>query len=206
MLVKSIPISPGRVWTCSNPSVYTVKKRSRDQRPLVLFETHSFSRLQFTVPSRSHSYAVFYPRPIQMDYEVPMSPDQVLHPEPLTSKRAADVAFQLLDIFLLFGAPCIFHSDNGSEFTAQVISELKDLWPQLHLVHGKPRHPHSLGSVETANADIKDMLAAWLSDNNTQDWSLGFRLSKIKRTVLIMQRSRVHLILICLGVKPRWDY
>ena len=95
---------------------------------------------------------------------------------PLTSKRAAEVAFQLLDIFLLFGAPCILQSDNGSEFTAQVISELKDLWPQLHLVHGKPRHPQSQGSVERANADIKDIFAAWLSDNNTQDWSLGLRL------------------------------
>ena len=94
---------------------------------------------------------------------------------PLTSKRAAEVAFQLLDIFLLFGAPAILQSDNGSEFTAQVITELKDLWPQLIMVHGKPRHPQSQGSVERANADIKDILAAWMTDNNTQDWSLGLR-------------------------------
>ncbi|XP_041369797.1 KRAB-A domain-containing protein 2-like [Gigantopelta aegis] len=31
---------------------------------------------------------------------------------PLTSKRAAEVAFQLLDIFLLLGAPCVLQSDN----------------------------------------------------------------------------------------------
>ncbi|XP_041379797.1 KRAB-A domain-containing protein 2-like [Gigantopelta aegis] len=37
---------------------------------------------------------------------------------PLTSKRAAEVAFQLMDIFLLLGAPPILQSDNGSEFTA----------------------------------------------------------------------------------------
>ncbi|XP_066988202.1 KRAB-A domain-containing protein 2-like [Macrobrachium rosenbergii] len=49
----------------------------------------------------------------------------------LTSKRAAEVAYQLLDIFLLFGAPQILQSDNGSEFTAQVIEELKVMWPQL---------------------------------------------------------------------------
>ena len=81
---------------------------------------------------------------------------------PLTSKRAAEVAYQLLDIFLLFGAPCILQSDNGSEFTAQIIVELKELWPDLVLVHGKPRHPQSQGSVERANCDIKDMLVAWL--------------------------------------------
>ena len=55
---------------------------------------------------------------------------------PVTSKRAAEVAFQLLDICLLFGAPAILQSDSGSEFTAQVIRELNELWPQLTMVHG----------------------------------------------------------------------
>jgi hypothetical protein len=36
---------------------------------------------------------------------------------PLTSKLAAEVGFQLLDIFLLFGAPHILQSHNGREFT-----------------------------------------------------------------------------------------
>ena len=43
---------------------------------------------------------------------------------PLSSKRAAEVAYQLMDICLLFGAPHILQSDNGSEFTASVIVEL----------------------------------------------------------------------------------
>ena len=47
----------------------------------------------------------------------------------LKSKRAAEVAMQVLDIFLLFGAPNILQSDNGAEFTASIISERKDLWP-----------------------------------------------------------------------------
>ena len=73
---------------------------------------------------------------------------------PMSSKRAAEVAFQLLDIFFLFGAPAILQSDNGSAFTTQVITELKELWPQLIMVHGKPRHPQSQDSVERANSDI----------------------------------------------------
>ena len=64
---------------------------------------------------------------------------------PLISKRAADVAYQLMDIFLLFGAPHILQNDNGSEFTAQIISDLKELWSELVIVHGNPRHPHSRG-------------------------------------------------------------
>ena len=87
----------------------------------------------------------------------------------MSSIRAAEVAFQLLDIFLLFGAPAIIQSDNGSELIAQVITELKELWPQLIIGHGKPRHPQSQGSVERANSDIKDTLVAWMIDKNTQD-------------------------------------
>jgi hypothetical protein len=100
---------------------------------------------------------------------------------PLTSKRAAEVAYQLMDIFLLFGAPHILQSDNGSEFTAQIISDLKELWPELVIVHGKPRHPQSQGSVERANYDIKDMLVAWMSENDTADWTVGVKFVQFRK-------------------------
>ena len=69
----------------------------------------------------------------------------------------------------------ILQSDNGSEFTASVITELKSLWPDLIIVHGKPRHPQSQGSVERLNCDVKDMLVAWLGDNNSTDWPVGLK-------------------------------
>jgi hypothetical protein len=80
-----------------------------------------------------------------------------------------------MDIFLLIGAPHILQSDNGREFTASVITELKELWPDLVLVHGKPRHPQSQGSVERLNCDIKDILVSWLHDNNSSDWAMGLK-------------------------------
>ena len=93
----------------------------------------------------------------------------------LTSKRAAEVAHHLLDIFLFIGAPAILQSDNGSEFTAHVIQELKIIWPTLIMVHGKPRHRQSQGSVERANGDIKYILIAWMGDNSTAGWSTGIK-------------------------------
>ena len=99
----------------------------------------------------------------------------------LTSKRAAEVAYHLLDIFLLIGAPVILQSDNGSEFTSNVIKELKEVWPNLKLVHGKPRHPQSQGSVERANGDIKDMLVAWMADNDSQDWPTGIKFVQFQK-------------------------
>lgn len=63
----------------------------------------------------------------------------------------------------------------------QVITELKSMWPTLALVHGKPRHPQSQGSVERANGDIKDMLVAWMSDQNSQDWSVGIKFVQFQK-------------------------
>lgn len=77
--------------------------------------------------------------------------------------------------FVDFGAPYILQSDNGREFTARIIEELARMWPELKLVHGRPRHPKSQGSVERCNQDIELMLQAWLHDNNSTDWVTGCR-------------------------------
>jgi len=55
-------------------------------------------------------------------------------------QTAEEVAYQLMDIFCLFGAPFILQSDNGREFTNNIIQNLADKWPGMKLVHGKPRH------------------------------------------------------------------
>ena len=65
----------------------------------------------------------------------------------LKTKRAEEVAYNLIEIFCIFGAPCILQSDNGREFTSAVISECVVLRPELKIVHGKPRHSQSQVSV-----------------------------------------------------------
>ncbi|XP_025410739.1 KRAB-A domain-containing protein 2-like [Sipha flava] len=77
--------------------------------------------------------------------------------------------------FLIFGAPVLLHSDNGKEFVNNVILELTALWPELKIVHGKPRHSQSQGSIERANQDIKRMLASWMTDNKSTNWSIGLK-------------------------------
>lgn len=76
----------------------------------------------------------------------------------LESKTAIEVVQQLVSIFAIFGAPSVLQSDNGREFANTVIESLKDNWPDLKIVHGKPRHSHSQGSVERANEDIENMI------------------------------------------------
>lgn len=90
---------------------------------------------------------------------------------PLKRKTANEVVFHLMDIFTLFGAPVVLQSDNGREFCNNIIYELTQLWPNLKLVHGKPRHSQSQGSVERANQDVENMITTWMQDNNTDKWS-----------------------------------
>lgn len=96
-----------------------------------------------------------------------------LHLRPLHSKRAVEVASELLKIFLEFGAPHILQSDNGREFVAAIIQELTSLWPECKIVHGRPRYPQSQGSVERSNQDVENMLRAWMEDNKSTRWSIG---------------------------------
>ncbi|KAL4119028.1 hypothetical protein QTP88_011901 [Uroleucon formosanum] len=94
---------------------------------------------------------------------------------PLESKRAVEVASNLLTIFLTFSAPKILQSDNGREFVNSIINEIKELWPECIIVHGRPRHPQSQGSIERSNQDVENMLRAWMKDNDTKKWSIGLK-------------------------------
>lgn len=76
----------------------------------------------------------------------------LLHP--LKHKRAEEVAYILLDIFT-FGAPTILQSDNGRELVNQIVTKIYKMLPELKIVHGKPCHSQSQGSVERANQDIE---------------------------------------------------
>ena len=42
----------------------------------------------------------------------------------MKTKTAAEVAFNLLDIFTTFGAPVILQSDNGRKFIAKIIEKI----------------------------------------------------------------------------------
>lgn len=93
----------------------------------------------------------------------------------LRHKKAEDVARQLVDIFSTFGAPNILQSDNGREFVNEVIKNLCRIWDGVKVVHGKPRHSQSQGSIERANQDVENMLTTWMESNKTTKWSEGIR-------------------------------
>ncbi|KAF0766708.1 KRAB-A domain-containing protein 2-like [Aphis craccivora] len=82
-----------------------------------------------------------------------------------------------------FGEPSIFQSDNGREFANKVVTEFCTMWPELKIIHGKPRHSQSQGSIERANQDIENILATWLQDNRTKKkWKEGLKFVQFMKT------------------------
>ena len=95
--------------------------------------------------------------------------------KPLKSKKSSEVNKVLLDIFTTLGAPEILQCDNGTEFSTIKTDVLTKYWPHCKLIHSRPRHPQSQGSVERANGDVMNMLRGWLSNNNSSSWVEGLK-------------------------------
>ncbi|CAF1429135.1 unnamed protein product [Rotaria sordida] len=92
---------------------------------------------------------------------------------PLKNKSTTEVGMKLRELFFVFGLPRLLHSDNGREFVSNVIMELKSLFPDMHFIRGRPRHPQSQGCIERANGVLCDALGKWMCTNNSSSWSNG---------------------------------
>ena len=69
------------------------------------------------------------------------------------------------------GAPLILQSDNGREFkNKHLFKVLNDNFPSTRIIHGKPRHPETQGSVERANQDIKRHFTAMMLEKGSNSW------------------------------------
>lgn len=93
--------------------------------------------------------------------------NKFIYLRPLKAKRTADVAIELLKIFLEKGFPNILQSDNERDFTAELVKELVSLWPACKILHGPLR------LVDRSNQDVEQMLRNWMDENKTLNWSIG---------------------------------
>lgn len=147
------------------------KKKGLPVKPLVISAINNLvnSRCQVDIidmqsqPDRSYRYIMIYQDHLTKFIQL----------RPLTSKRAEEVARHIVDIFCIFGAPCVIQSDNGREFINQIVDRLKVLWPNLKIVHGNSRHSQNQGSVGRVNQDIKNLLINWMQTEKNNKWSEG---------------------------------
>ena len=69
----------------------------------------------------------------------------------------------LQHIFVEYGCPDQLHSDNGKEFTAEVVQHLCHAM-NIKVIHGSPYHPQTQGQVESLNKNVKSTLKHRLLD------------------------------------------
>ena len=64
----------------------------------------------------------------------------------------------------------------SDEYIDKIIKEIKNLWPEVKLVRGSPRHSESNGGVERVNQTVQHKLGHWMKENNSQRWSIGCKI------------------------------
>ena len=76
---------------------------------------------------------------------------------PLKSIDAESVAEELIKVFARVGVPREILTDQGANFTSQLLAELYKLL-QVHSICISPYHPQTDGLVERFNQTLKSML------------------------------------------------
>ena len=87
------------------------------------------------------------------------------------TKHASGVQRIVKEWWCEWGRPEILHSDNGGEFTADLIADLCLEWG-VQKRHGRPHRPQTQGVIERANRQLKAYLAAWRANpaNSQLGW------------------------------------
>ena len=87
---------------------------------------------------------------------------------PLRSTDAIHVAEELIKVFARVGVPKEILTDQGSNFTSQLLAELYRLL-HIHLICTSPYHPQTDGLVERFNQTLKNMLKKAATEEG-KDW------------------------------------
>jgi len=51
----------------------------------------------------------------------------------------------------------------------------------VKVIHDKPRHMYSLGSVERANCNVENILATWMAEKYSKDRPSGIKCVKLRK-------------------------
>ncbi|CAF4424932.1 unnamed protein product, partial [Didymodactylos carnosus] len=164
-------------------SVCEICQRKRDmaKKNIVVKPIRGYQVLSRAQPDSEYKFL--------MNYQDHFSKFTVLRP--LKNKTAVEVGRELVNIFSLFGALTILQSDNGREFVNHIIDSLAELWPGLKVVHGKPRHQQSQGSVEKCNHDIETKLTVWMQEHRRAKWTEGVPIAMYQKNASFHSRLKM---------------
>lgn len=77
------------------------------------------------------------------------------------------------------------------------------MWDGVKIVHGKPRHSQTQGSIESANQDIQNLLRAWMYDNKTNKWADGLYFVQFTKNTAYHEGIKQSLYEAMFGTKAK---
>ena len=88
---------------------------------------------------------------------------------PMKGQTAKEVAEKCMDYCMTFGIPEAILTDQGTNFTSQVV---ESLWERLdvHALRTTAYHPQADGITERFNRTIKDMLTQFVEQEKKTIW------------------------------------
>lgn len=92
----------------------------------------------------------------------------------LKVKSIDEIAHNLLDTFLMHGAPTILQSQNGRNLVIQLVKRIYKIYPMIKIVHGDVIRSDE-NFVGKSNLEIQNKLAEWCKKNNKCRWHLGLK-------------------------------
>ncbi|EFA04804.1 Retrovirus-related Pol polyprotein from transposon 412-like Protein [Tribolium castaneum] len=84
----------------------------------------------------------------------------------IRNHEAPTIANEFLDFIMIFGLPETILTDNGTDFTSNLVKELNKLFKIKHIL-SSPYHPMTNGALERSHSTLKDYLKHYI--NNTQN-------------------------------------
>jgi len=89
---------------------------------------------------------------------------------PIRDITASTIANKLVrSVFTRYGAPRYLLSDQGSQFTSELLHLVCNVW-NIKRIRTSPFHPQTNGKVEKFNSTLCDMLSSYVNDDR-DDWN-----------------------------------
>ena len=96
--------------------------------------------------------------------------------EPIPNHEAKTIASKISKFITLFGIPKIILSDQGTDFTSNIIKNLVSLFRTKH-VKSTPYHPQTNGALERSHLTLKEYLKHYINENqNNWDEFIPFAM------------------------------
>lgn len=87
---------------------------------------------------------------------------------PISNHEAQTIATELSKFITLFGIPKTILSDQGSDFTSQLMRNVSKLFQTKH-IFSSPYHPQTNGALERSHLTLKDYLKHYINEKQN-DW------------------------------------